>query len=228
MLLVVAAYCCIQALRRGAAQTSAVALIACTLCPLRRRLMHPIALPAIAHSAAFLVPVLSSIRNPRLCRSLHKAMSESSEDVPLAQLGKHQKDEEVKHEAKTQTQPEPRAEGAQNGAVPAAAAGAKQEDDGSSDEDAPLITRKAAVKSGELFPRLLAQPCLLTHLGAINRSRVRRWRRKQNPSACCSLRHRRCRRWPQPVLPPPCCCPRLQSLSLTRNRLPRMAARRQQ
>lgn len=76
-------------------------------------------------------------------------MSESSDDVPLAQLVK-KNDDEVKQEPKTQPQ-EPKAEqAAQNGAAPPAAAAAKQEDDGSSsDEDAPLIVRKAAAKNGE-------------------------------------------------------------------------------
>ncbi len=90
-------------------------------------------------------------------------MSESSGDVPLAQLVKKPDDGEVKQEPRAQPKEEPKTEAAeQNGAAPAAAVATKQaDDDSSSDEDAPLIARRAAVKSGECACRsflLLTQP----------------------------------------------------------------------
>lgn len=154
-------------------------------------------------------------------------MSESSDDVPLAQLVK-KNDDEVKQEPKTQPQ-EPKAEqAAQNGAAPPAAAAAKQEDDGSSsDEDAPLIVRKAAAKNGEFGAALSSS------------RRTMAFRVSERSGQCGNLykpggplvfRHCCCRHGSgrPPVLCSsllPCA---LQSPSQTSNRQARMLARRRQ
>lgn len=127
--------------------------------------MCPVVVSLITnYSHSFKAAVLKAAsKRPASVGVCAKAMSESSGDVPLAQLVKKSDDGEVKQEPRAQPKEEPKTEAAeQNGAAPAAAAATKQaDDDSSSDEDAPLIARRAAVKSGECacrFPASHAAP----------------------------------------------------------------------